>query len=527
MPVCSSTSACPPGWLMAVVLGTGTLAFASTFGGGFLGDDFVYIARFATLPWSEWPGLFVRDWSDGLWGFTLRELRPFAALAFMGDARAFGGNPLGYRLVNLALHLIATLIVIRLTWRYSRRHVGAALVAGLVFAVHPAHVEAVAWITGRVDLLATAAALAFWLAAEQFCEQGGARRIVAAIVALVIGMFSKELCMFAPPLLLLRWLLVAPRVARSEWLRRAAVLAVAVMVFGIYAACRRAAFSSDAIGSNLWGDPAAWERQANYLGWLAGAIPFTGHATWSSVPAIDALHACWIAIALSTLAGLLFAWRRRSAVRVEAAFFTGLWYIVSVLPLTAVGYFSARHLYFPTVGLAIGIGLLCTFVPWRAVGTAVVIWFTVGHFVALEPWRTNGEISRRAHTALAHEIAAAGDGVAALVAVPETRRHAWLWAWASPHALRPPFMHPSPVFIVERQATYFQPDHWFRDRDPVEVLRRAPIAVALFVDTDGSVLCRRVAAAECRGAAERLAAKHGAGVPPDAWSELVRSLAQP
>src|SRR5205823_751884 len=110
--------------------------------------------------------------------------------------------------------------------------VAAALVAGLVFGLHPAHAEAVSWITGRVDLQATAAALLFWIGAELFCTCGGGWRIALALVAFFLGIFSKELCMFAPLLLLLNWLLLNPRVPRHIWWRRAAVLGAAVVGLG-------------------------------------------------------------------------------------------------------------------------------------------------------------------------------------------------------------------------------------------------------------------------------------------------------
>ena len=134
----------PPPWLTALVLAVAAIAFLPTLTGGFLADDFVYIARFRELPWSAWPNLFVHDWSGGVWGQPLHELRPCAALSFMSDAKLFGGHALGYRLTNLALHLLATALVTRLAWRYAAGAIPAALVAGLVFALHPAHAEAVA-----------------------------------------------------------------------------------------------------------------------------------------------------------------------------------------------------------------------------------------------------------------------------------------------------------------------------------------------------------------------------------------------
>src|SRR5687767_13742931 len=136
---------------MALVIAIATGVFVPALGIGFLGDDFVYIARFREMPWSEWPTLFVREWSEGVWGQPLKELRPFAALSFMIDARWSGGNALGYRLVNLAWHLIAVTLVVRLALHYSGGNARVAWIAALLFAVHPAHVETVTWITGRPD----------------------------------------------------------------------------------------------------------------------------------------------------------------------------------------------------------------------------------------------------------------------------------------------------------------------------------------------------------------------------------------
>ena len=51
--------------------------------GYFLGDDFGYVGRFAALAFADWPRLFVREVSEGLWGGVTAELRPIAALAFI------------------------------------------------------------------------------------------------------------------------------------------------------------------------------------------------------------------------------------------------------------------------------------------------------------------------------------------------------------------------------------------------------------------------------------------------------------
>jgi hypothetical protein len=100
----------------------------------FLCDDFAYIARFHQLPLADWPGLFVRDWSGGLWGHVLPELRPFAALTFLIDSRLWGVNPIGYHVTNLLLDTGCAWLVMLIVWRLHSAALWAGCAAGILFA---------------------------------------------------------------------------------------------------------------------------------------------------------------------------------------------------------------------------------------------------------------------------------------------------------------------------------------------------------------------------------------------------------
>jgi hypothetical protein len=522
----SSSRVAPPRWVFALVLVAAVAGFLPTLTGGFLADDFVYIKRFQDLAWADWPRTFISDWSGGVWGQPLRELRPFAALSMMSDAKLFGGAAIGYRLVNLALHVIATMLVVRLAWRYAAGSVTAVAVAGLVFALHPAHAEPVAWVTGRVDTIATAAALLFWLAAELYAERGNRWHLGVALVAFFLGMFSKELCMFAPGLLVLRWGWIELRVERAVWVRRGQLVVGVAAIFGLYAWARHVAFGHDSIGYNLWTDEPAWRRQAAHWGWLVPLLPFTGRQEWVTPWSLGTLHAVWLGALAVVAVGLTWsAWRgtRRTA---DAWFFGGVWFFVTVFPLTGVVYFAPRHLYFPTVGLAIAVGLVCAAGGWRAIlGGAIAIWCAVALVWAVRPWMQAAAASRDALAALDRERAVApGDVV--LTAVGETLGPVWLWAWSSPQSTGAPFLaHPVPPSqLVERPVNYVLSDKWAADRHPVETLRGAAEAIALFVDGEGRVWCRRAPRAQLQAAAAKLAA---AGFNNDSWDACVQSLAQP
>lgn len=521
----------PPRWLTGIILAAATLAFLPTLAGGFLADDFVYIARFRELPWSAWPSLFIHDWSGGVWGSTLHELRPFAALSFMTDAKLFGGWAPGYQLTNLALHLLSTALVARLAWRYTGGLVSAVFLAGLVFALHPAHAEAVIWATGRVDLLATAAALLFWRGAEQYCDHGRTSCFAITLAAFFLGIFSKELVMFAPLLLVLCWVILDFRAPRVIWLRRAKLLAGVLVLFALYAVARRLAFGhDDGIGYNLWTDAPAWNRQAAHLGWLIPLLPFTGHAEWASLPSTFTLHAIWLTLLGLTVLGLVITFRRRARFAAAALFFGGIWYFITVFPLTGVVYFSPRHLYFPTVGFALASGFVLAALSnthaRTVVASALIAWCAAALLPAILPWQASARVSRLALAALDHELASAPSGTLAVTHVPDTLGPVWLWAWSSPQCYGAPFLaHPLPTTrVIERPVNYTRSDTWAADRKPVETLRAAPAAVAVYVTDTGDIFCRTVTPAQLQAAASTLAA---AGLTNESWAACVKSLALP
>jgi len=124
--------------------------------------------------------------------------RPVTTLSFAANYAVHGRAPLGYHLVNLLLHVAASLLVLSLARRLAEaampdRAPWVALVAGLLFAVHPAHVEAIAPMVGRKELLSTTFALAALLVC--FSGRGAARslgRLAAAVGLGALAILANE-----------------------------------------------------------------------------------------------------------------------------------------------------------------------------------------------------------------------------------------------------------------------------------------------------------------------------------------------
>ena len=142
--------------------------------------------------------IFTSPYNYGASGTLAGLFRPVTTLSFAANYAVHGRAPGGYHLVNLLLHLCASLLVLSLARRLAEaampdRAPWVALVAGLLFAVHPAHVEAIAPIVGRKELLSAVFALGSLLVA--FSGRGAARslgRLAGSVALLALGILSNE-----------------------------------------------------------------------------------------------------------------------------------------------------------------------------------------------------------------------------------------------------------------------------------------------------------------------------------------------
>ena len=138
---------------------------------------------------------------------------------------------LGYHLVNVLLHAGVCLLV----WHFARRLSADARVATLaaaLFAVHPVHVEAVANIVGRAELLAALLLLSGLLLLLPRTGPLSARRTLGAAAAFLAALLAKETAICYPVVALLvlhaRW---RQRLPRSWWLLRTGVLLLPLIIY--------------------------------------------------------------------------------------------------------------------------------------------------------------------------------------------------------------------------------------------------------------------------------------------------------
>ena len=163
-------------------------------------------------------------WRGVGWAFTTihgSNWHPLTWLSHMADCSLFGENAAGHHLVNVGFHVANTLLLLLLLWRMTGAVWRSAFVAAL-FAFHPLHVESVAWISERKDVLSTCFAFLTLLAYVRFDEQSKGQRPKAriwyglALVCFALGLLSKPMLVTLPFVMLLLDYWPLGRMQRAE-----------------------------------------------------------------------------------------------------------------------------------------------------------------------------------------------------------------------------------------------------------------------------------------------------------------------
>ena len=127
---------------------------------------------------------------------------PLTWLSFMLDCQLFGTNPGWMHLVNMLLHIANTLLLFAILKKMTGSLWPSAFVAAL-FALHPMHVESVAWITERKDVLSTLFLLLTLAAYVSYVRRRSLFSYLLAVLLFVFGLLAKPMLVTLPFLLLL------------------------------------------------------------------------------------------------------------------------------------------------------------------------------------------------------------------------------------------------------------------------------------------------------------------------------------
>jgi len=304
---------------------------------------------------------------DGVaYAFTSSEHRLWAPLTFlshMTDVELFGvaGEVLGrpasgwHHLTNLALHAACAALLYLLLRTATAARWRSALVAAL-FALHPLHVESVAWISERKTLLSTLLGLACLLAYVGYARRGGRLRYLLALALLALGLMSKPMLVTWPFVILLLDWWPLERLRRETAVRllleKLPFLALVAASSAVTWMAQRPAMelmSLVPLGDRLQNAVVACAGYVVQMAWPTGLAPLYPYR--AEIPVAT------IALALALLGAATWAalrWRARRPYLATGWF----WFLGTLVPvsgLVQVGNHASadRYTYVPLIGLFI------------------------------------------------------------------------------------------------------------------------------------------------------------------------------
>jgi Flp pilus assembly protein TadD len=316
-------------------------------------------------------------WAGARWALTTgyaANWHPLTWLSHMADISLFGLNPVPLHAMNLLWHIVNTLLLFLVLRSLTVSSWRSAWVAAL-FAVHPAHVESVAWAAERKDLLSTAFGLAAMWAYGRWVRERSAGRYVVLLLLFAAALMSKPMLVSLPVVLLLldfwpigRW--NAGERSRGELILEKAPLflmagASTVVTFLVQRAGGAVrtleSFPLPARIGNAFVAYAGYLKMAVWPTRLAVFYPHPG----TSLPLWKVLGA---AVLLAGLSWGAFVLRRKAPFLIVG----WLWFLVMLLPvigIVQVGFqaMADRYTYLPFVGLFIAVawGFYAIASRWR------------------------------------------------------------------------------------------------------------------------------------------------------------------
>lgn len=336
--------------LSVLVLGV----YLTALNAGFLAVDDVSIMRVIQSGNVSIRGLLFSPGND--------YYRPLTVLSFLADFLLYGSNPAGYHLTNILLHLgnVLLLYYLATTLMGKDRDAGNyALLAALVFALHPINSEAVVWISARTDLLCCFFSL--------ICLNILIRRSRVVTPLVFLGLFlsclcslaSKEASLFLPLLALLYFILARKKVPLRNAIAACSALGIATIVYLLLrkglpvasAAAIKTTLPTGSLPVTLFIDGAA------ALGFYLRKLfyPFPLSIAITEIPS----YLCLFIFLLSCGTAAIL-WKKSSLLRFPLSFLA-----LSLIPPLGVFFLSfawtpyaERYLYIPSAAFALCCGIL-------------------------------------------------------------------------------------------------------------------------------------------------------------------------
>lgn len=181
---------------MLFLIGVTIIVMSPMLNNGFTNwDDEFYVQSNPLLRGPDWIGIFTQPVNDNYHPLTIVSLAVNYQLSDL--------SPFSYLLVNLLLHVANTSLVFYLVWLISDKKTWIAFFTGLIFGIHPMHVESVAWVSERKDVLYTLFFLLSLVQYWKYLETKSRDKYWGSFALFIISLLAKPAAIVLPAVLFL------------------------------------------------------------------------------------------------------------------------------------------------------------------------------------------------------------------------------------------------------------------------------------------------------------------------------------
>lgn len=326
---------------------------------GFLGwDDTAYIQEDRNVT----QGLNEKSLSYAFTTFDNPYFMPITRLSYMLDVSLYGVKEAGgYRLTNIIIHIINTLLLFLLVYFATYKYWPAFVIA-LIFGLHPQHVEAVVWIAGRKELLAGLFGILSLFSYQQYAKTKASAWYLLTVLMYGCSLFSKPIWI-ALPILLLVWDYFPLKRINADNVKKQIIEKMPILVLGLlYSLIFTATNTPDIPVSYYIEEP--W-----HIRWMLPFIAIQNYVFNTVIPMNlvpyygfpEGNVAYEGVFSLTALAIVVFiSWRLKR--ELPGLLMAIIWFIlalaaclkITLFPMGEYIFFADRYSYLPHIGLLVG-----------------------------------------------------------------------------------------------------------------------------------------------------------------------------
>lgn len=166
-------------------------------------DDGVYVVNNQLLRDVSWQGILnIFKFNDEFQRLT-NNYHPITTFSLALNYQMSALNPSSYHLTNVITHGFNAILVFIFIYFLSKKRIWPAIIAGLLFSIHPMHVESVSWISERKDVLYTFFFIAGLISYLKYLEDGKIWKLLITLILFIFSCLSKAMAVPFPFVLLL------------------------------------------------------------------------------------------------------------------------------------------------------------------------------------------------------------------------------------------------------------------------------------------------------------------------------------